>query len=448
MTEAQKRLREVLDRQSRERARMAELGKGETWTDETRAEYDRLEAGVPDLEREIRAARSAVDAEEAESRAKGGEDDKAPDAEMRERIELRGRAMLINYVLAAATGKIVGGAEAELCAAAGIAPGQIPLELWDVPRPAEARQEGDGEARAITPAPGTVGVNLDPIRPAIFANSIAPRLGIEMPRVASGTYATGTITTSQTAAAKAKSAAIDATAGAITVATATPKRVSARLELALEDIAAIGAANFESILRENLALALSDELDDQAINSDGSAPNLSGMFKALTDPSAPAAGVATFDTFVGAFAGGIDGLWASTVADVAMIAGVDTYKLSAQTFRDRVIDTGNRGGVSLGDTSFADYAMAKFGGWWTNKRMPATASNIQQAILYRKGRSAMGASAGMRTAVCPHWGFAQIDDIYSGAAKAERYFTVHILLGDVILVQPDAYAQVSFRVST
>ena len=73
MTEAQKRLRNLLDRQSRERASMAELGKGDKWTDETRAEYDGLEAGVPDLEREIRAARSAVDTQEAESCAKGGE---------------------------------------------------------------------------------------------------------------------------------------------------------------------------------------------------------------------------------------------------------------------------------------------------------------------------------------------------------------------------------------
>lgn len=77
----------------------------------------------------------------------------------------------------------------------------------------------------------------------------------------------------------------------------------------------------------------------------------------------------------------------------------------------------------------------------------AKASHVQAGILYRKGRSAMGASAGMRTAVCPHWGEVSIDDIYSGNAKAERYFTMHVLLGDVILVQPDAYAQVAFRVS-
>ena len=199
----------------------------------------------------------------------------------------------------------------------------IPLELWD----REPRM-------AVTDAPGTVGVNLDPIRPAVFAESIAMRLGIDMPRVGSGTYASATIGTSTTAGARAKSADAPETAAAFTVQTAMPKRVSARLALTLEDIAAVGTDNFEAALRENLALALSAELDDQVINGDGNAPNLAGMFNRLDDPSAPGAGVASFDNFVEAFAGGIDGLWAGTLKEVAVVSGVDTYRLSARTFRD------------------------------------------------------------------------------------------------------------------
>ena len=431
MTDAQRRLRELRDRQSKERGKMAELSRVDSLTDEQRSELDTIESGVPDLERQIRAA--MVGLEEEERAAETKETD-SPDAEMRERISLRGKAQLTNFLLAAARGRIVDGPEAELCAAAGV--NGIPLELWDIPAPAEQRQED----RAITPAPGTVGINLDPIRPAVFANSIAPRLGIQMPRVMSGTYATGTITTSQSATALAKSAAAVGNAGAITVTTATPKRISARLELTLEDIAAIGQDNFESILRENLALALSDELDDQAINGNGTAPNLTGIFERLTDPSAPAATVAAFDDFVAAFAGGIDGLWSNTIKEVAIVAGVDTYRLSARTFRD--IAT-----ADLGDKAFSDYAMGMYGGWWTNRRMPATDNHVQQGILYRMGRSMMGGMAGMRTAVCPHWNEISIDDIYSGSAQGERYFTMHVLLGDVILVQPDAYAQVAFQVS-
>ena len=430
MTAAMKRLKELKDRQSRERQRMAELGLADELTDETRAELDTIERGTPDLERLLRAAQSGVEDEE---RAALVTETGTADPAAREREELRSRASLTNYLLAAARGRMVDGAEAELSAAAGVA--GIPMELWDVP----------DETRAVAEAPGTVGVNLDSIRPFVFAHSIAPRLGIEMPRVMSGTYASATITTSQSAGPRAKGAAQAGTAGGFAVTTATPKSVSARLELTIEDIAAVGQAGFESVLRENLSMKLSDALDDQMINGDGAPPNLAGIFNRLGNATAPGAAVATFDDFVAIYAAGIDGLWANVMKEVGIVAGVSTYRVAAATYRDRVIDTGQRGGVSLGDTSFADYAMAMYGGLWTNKRMPAAANDIQNGILYRMGRTMAGGAGAMRTAVCPHWNEVSIDDIYSGSASGERYFTLHAVVGDVILVQPDAYDIVAFR---
>ena len=445
MTSNQKRLRELRYRQSKERGRMAELSVVDELNDEQRSELDTIEKGTPDLERQLRAAMIANDDAEKESETRAADN---PDAEQRERIELRSKAKLTNFLLNAARGRMVDGAEAELQSAAGVSGHGVPLELWDVAQPERRSAEDGRETRAITPSPGTVGVNLDPIRPAVFANSIAPRLGIEMPRVMSGTYASGTITTSQTASALDKSAAAVGTAGAITVQTATPKRISARLELTLEDIAAVGQDNFESILRENLALALSDQLDDQAINGNGTAPNLAGILQRLSDPTAAPTAVADFDAFVAAFAGGVDGLWANTVKEVAIVGGVETYRLSARTFRDPA--SGTAGG--RGDKAFSDYGMSMYGGWWTNTRMPDGATfmsvdNVQQAILYRMGRSMMGGAGAMRTAACPHWNVIDIDDIFSGSAQGERYFTMHVLLGDVIIVQPNAYAQVAFQVA-
>ena len=129
MTDAQKTLRDLRDRQSRERQRMAELSRVESLGDEQRAELDTIETGTPDLERQIRAAGVAIEQEETEQRTA---QTAAGDPEMRERIELRGRASLTGYLLAAARGRLVSGAEAELQAAAGVE-GGIPLELWDVP---------------------------------------------------------------------------------------------------------------------------------------------------------------------------------------------------------------------------------------------------------------------------------------------------------------------------
>ena len=259
-----------------------------------------------------------------------------------------------------------------------------------------------------------------------------------MPRVMSGTYASATISTSLSAGAAAKGAAADATAAAFTVTAVTPKRISARLSIQIEDIAAVGQANFEAVLRENLSLALADALDNQAINGTGAANGLVGILHRLTDPTAPTA-VTDFDGFASSHASGIDGLWANMLKEVAIVCGPATMTLSARTFQTAT--------TYKGEMSAAAYAMANTGGWWTNKRMPDAAANVQQAILYRKGRSMMSGAGAMRTAVCPHWNEVSIDDIYSGSASGTRHFTMHVLLGDVILVQPDAYAQVAFQVA-
>ena len=424
MTAAQK----IALRLSQVRERLNAIGQleGDGYTDEIRTEETTLQAEYADQERRHRSAILADG--EGETR------EVEPDAAARERVELRSRASLAGYLRAALAGRRVDGAEAELQAAAEIGEG-IPLELWDVPQP-QTEQRVD----AATGAPSTTGVNLDRLRPAVFAGSIAPRLGIQMPRVMSGSYASGTITTSLTAGSKAKGDAADSTAALFTVSTVTPKRISARLGIRVEDVAAVGQGNFEPILRENLSLVLADELDNQAINGEAgnSGADLNGILNQLTAPTDPTA-VADFNAFAGAHAGGVDGLWSPTLKDVGIVVGPDTYRLASRVFQTAA--------SYQGEQSAAAYAMMNTGGLWTNKRMPDPDSMIQQGILYRKGRSMEGGAGAMRTAVCPHWNEISIDDIYSGSAQGERYFTLHVLLGDVILVQPDAYEQVAFKVA-
>ena len=89
---------------------MAELATAAELTDEMRSELDGIEGATPDLERQLRAAQIAADTEgEAETRTA------APDTEMRERIELRSKASLTEFMLARMQGRAVTGAEAELC---------------------------------------------------------------------------------------------------------------------------------------------------------------------------------------------------------------------------------------------------------------------------------------------------------------------------------------------
>ena len=380
------------------------------------------------LEVELRAALAAEEDTEREAReavAAAG-----VDPETRERLELRQRASMGGFLLAALQGRLPGGAESEYAAACGVTDG-IPIDLFEQDRPVETRAAPETRADAVTPSPATgIGATLAPVQPFVFADSIAPRLGIMMPQVGSGSYSEATISTALTAAAKAKGGAQESTAATLTTVTASPRRISARLSVAMEDVAQVGVGNFEAALRENARAVLSDAYDTQCINGSGVAPNVEGLVKQLTDPANPTA-VADFDAFVKAFADQIDGLWASMTSEVAIVASIDVYKLSARTFR------GNDSPIS-----FADYAKAALGGWWTNKRMPATANNIARGIVHRKGRM------GLRTASHPVWANVAIDDIYSDSDSGTRHFSLHVLCGSkVLVVQPDAYGLVEFKVA-
>ena len=103
MTPTQKRLRDLRERQSKERGRLAELSLVDELNDEQRGELDNLEKGTPDLERQLRAATVALEDEEREAETRAVNE---PDAEHRERIELRSKAKLTAYFLNAARGRM------------------------------------------------------------------------------------------------------------------------------------------------------------------------------------------------------------------------------------------------------------------------------------------------------------------------------------------------------
>ena len=135
-----------------------------------------------------------------------------------------------------------------------------------------------------------------------------------------------------------------------------------------------------------------------------------------------------------AFADQIDGLWASTLRDVSILAAVDAYELSAKKLRNLVIDTRKRGGVSLGDASAESYVARTMGGWSTNKRMPPTARNIARGIVRRMGRPSP------RTASHPVWANLAIDDIHSDSGSGTRHLSLQVLCGSKVLtVQPAAH---------
>ena len=371
MSPKQKRLRELLDRQSRERGRMAEIAAldADGITPEIRAEAKVIEGGIPDLELQIRAARSALDADEAAS-VVTDPNEKPLDAEARERAELRAKVSIGRYLAAGMRGARLDGAEEEFRAAVGALERSIPIDAFEV----ERRIVGpERRADAPTPAPGTVGVNMQGVVPAAFAGSIASRIGIAMPRAASGQWSEPRLTTSLTAGTQAKGGGQESTAAGFTVVSAKPTRISARLSLRAEDLALVGVPGFEASLRQNLRLVLGDKIDEQLIAGDGVDPNVSGLMAQLTADADPGAAV-TFSTFATDMAALLDGRWAAMLSHLRLVSNAAVYGRLASTF------------ASSDDSVTAlDWAGRHDLAVWCNSRMPASVGNIGKCIAVRSG---------------------------------------------------------------
>lgn len=366
------------------------------------------------------------------------------DCETRERLELRSKARLTDFIQASLSGNPVSGASREYRSSFQIEQG-IPIDLFESER-IETR------ADSATPIPSSnTGVNLRPVMPSIFARSVLPRFGVAMPQVGSGAYSIPVITTDLAAAAVAKGADRDSTAGAITAKSTTPHRVSTRLTIQIEDVAAFGNDTFESALRQNLMLALSHQLDNLGLTGDNTGANPQGLLSQLTDPDDPS-NVVDFDGFVALAADGIDGgPWAESMKDVRLLVNADTMKLAEKSFRDKEIDedTTNeaRAAIALGETSAAMYLRENCGGLVSSSRMPDTASDIAQVLRYRAGTMGLDGVNATETATCPVWNYLSIDDPYSDSAAGQRHISIHALIGDVIINYLNAYQRVDLKVS-
>ena len=400
------------------RTELRKIAETDDLTPELRESADALKTELGDCETRLQAA---ILAEDQKPDPEPGE---MLDPEVRERLELRKKVTLTGYLLQAATGRQEPEYR-EYQAACEASSAEIPFDLLE---PTEAEQ------RAVTPAPSSgTGVRLQRIVPAVFAMSAAPLLGIEMPRVGSGTASWLRITKNLSSGFQAKGGAQAATAGALTPVNTTPHRISARLEINAEAVAEVGIGTFESQLRGNLASVLSDALDKALLNGDGTGNNISGL---ITTKGAPTAETTT-DTWTLARAkitDLTDGIFARSMADISLLLGVASMRKFDALFPATTAGVVPRESLSMNLKSLLmEYS--------SSANMPAAKSGVQTAVACRKGRPAEQLS------VCPRWSEISITDVYSGAAKAETSYNLHVLIGDVLLLQPAAYETLSFKLA-
>ena len=406
MTDAQKRLRELRERQSKERQRMAELSRVESLDDEQRAEFDRIETGTPDMERQLRAAQVAVEAEgEGETRATGDPDDR----EVRALID---GASVGEIFTATLEHRATDGQTAELQQHYGIGPNQVPLVLIR-----SGLREIETRATGVTPAPTNVGQNQSEIIPAVFPMSCAAFLAVDTPTVGVGESVFPVLSTSAVAGVPAENAEQDETAGAFTADVLSPSRIQASFFYSREDRARF--SGMDEALRANLSDALSDKLDQQILN--GTNGLLNGTNLANNNVTTET----TYALYREQFAyGRVDGKYASGTSDLRVVMGSGTFAHAASQYR------GNN------DNTDALAAMGAAGvAVKVSAHVPAVASTRQNAVI-RLGMR--------RDMVAPIWeGVTLIPDEVTLAKKGQIQITAVMLHAIKILRTAGFYKQQS-----
>ena len=373
------------------RQRLNELLQVETRSDLEQTEMELLTVEVSTCEPELRAALAAEgDTQEVVT--------DTADPETRERLELRSKTGLADFLAAAAGGREVSGAAKEYADAVGCSPlNRLPLDLF---------RNGQPETRAVTAGPAVEGP-VEPAIPYVFQQSAAVSLGIQMPTHGPGAVQVPRVTTAPPADTLAKDAAAPNTAAVIALDTQTPKRISGQFEIRIEDLAVYPP--LEAVLGESIRGALSNELDNEIFNGD--AAGLNGLFVQAADV-AVAGSVETYATGIGRFAALVDGQHAYNLSDLRCVVGPSTYA----NFMGLISD-----GMPL-----ADYLESKLGSFRVSNRMPAIASKGQKGVV-----TLTGGPSPIRVYV---WNALEIiRDPYSGAGAGKVTITATALVSEVYI---------------
>lgn len=411
------------------RERLGKLLDLETRSEEQNKELKDATLELRSLETDLQAA-VALDASEPEEQTT--EKRNEADAEERERLELRSKFSVGRFIGWKAGRNALDGVENEYMAAVQ-SEGRLPISVFE----RETRSDnGNGlETRAVTPG-GEGGTNQRPIVPAVFQRSVAQFLGISMPDAGIGDVAFPVLSTKPAGGVgvKAKGAALNADAGAFTVSTQQPRRIGAAFTVRVEDLARL--SGMEEALRTAIQGVIAEKLDDEILNGAAAAYNTDGQIRGLlvqlTDPAAPSTGAEDWTRFHNAATSHLKDPWALTERDIRLLFGEDTYRYAASMFR-----------ANETTESFPAYWNRVGGGVRLSGKIAAPASNIQQAVVVRMN------PANDQAAVMPAWsGFDMtVRDVYSEASKGHVTLTVHMLVGDVVLLRSDVYVKDSFRLA-
>ena len=240
MTKNQKQLRQCADELEKIELRCSEILSAETMNEASEKEIKELAGRKKNLIEKRQALGILLDEEDAAA-VRG----KAVDAETREKLELRGRVSVGNYIAAAQEQRGLEGAELEYNAACGIRAGRFPLHLIAP----ELRAITDTDAKASQMA------WID----RLFDESLARYCGISFKGVEAGVASVPITTAGASGGQIERTEAKAAASQTIGVAELKPKRNSAHIVFSLED--SYRLPGLEAALRRDMADAVMENVD-------------------------------------------------------------------------------------------------------------------------------------------------------------------------------------------
>ena len=360
-------------------------------------------AGLDDLDDAQRAKIGELrtemgDVELRYQAAVAGEDDGGAVETRTERRELEARSSVAEIMAAALEHRSTSGATAELQQEIGLNGNQIPLALI--------------ETRAVTPAPTNTGQTQAPIVPAVFPQSVAAFLGVDLPTVGVGDAAYPTMVSRATVHAPAAGAPAAETTGGFIASVLQPSRLQASFFYNREDRARF--AGMDEALRMNLSDALSDALDFQI---------LAGANGLLTGTNLADNAVTAQTTFANYISqcgySRVDGRFATTTGDLRIVMGSETYAHAGASYRDETADWNS-----------LDQLARITAGVRVSDHVPAAASDKQNMLIRRGMR---------RDMVAPVWeGITLIPDEITKAANGQIVLTA-VMLHAVKILRTDGF---------
>ena len=375
MTTAQK----LAIRASEIRARLSEIAGEPALSDETRSELEKLRTEYTDVETRSQAAIVS----------------ESPAIETRHRTDPEGGEMR-SLISKCNVGKIfdsalehrsTDGPERELQEFHKLNENQVPLALL--------------ETRAVSPAPGQVGQNLEPIIPYVFPQSCAAFLGVDMPTVPVGDAVFAVLSSELEVGTPAENAAQAETTGEFSASVLSPSRLQSSFYFSREDRARFSGMG--EALRMNLSDGLSDGLDKQIL------AGTNGLLAGTNLANHAASAVTDFEGYISGFGyGRVDGRYASMTSDIRIVMGSGSYAHAGGVYRNTSVDR-----------NVIDRLMEITSGVKVSAHVPAVASKKQNAVV-RLGMR--------RDMVAPVWeGLTLIPDEVTKAANGQIVITAVML---------------------